>query len=132
MQKHRRTQIHRRLRCSGTNRLLISDFGSSTRGERDTIRKSLSYHTMLTTPQRSAHLVIQSQFLHTMVGPQLLNTMAGTQLNLFSKYSKFSAHLFWASTLQFISCLGFIMTMVIVISFVRERKLHQLTTHLNS
>ena len=27
---------------------------------------------------------------------------------------------------------GFIMTMVIVISFVRERKLHQLTTHLGS
>ena len=30
-----------------------------------------------------------------------------------------------------ISSLGFIMTMMIVISFARERKLHQLTTHLN-
>ena len=43
-------QIHRRLRCSGTNVLLTSDFSSSTRGERDIILKSLSYHTMLTTP----------------------------------------------------------------------------------
>ena len=38
---------------------------------------------MLTTPQRSAHLVVQSQFLNTMVGPQLLHAMVGTQLNLF-------------------------------------------------
>ena len=37
-------------------------------------------HNMLTTPQRSAHLVVQSQFLNTMVGPQLLNTMVGPQL----------------------------------------------------
>ena len=69
-----------------------------------------------------------------MVRLQLFNTMVGTQLNL-SKSSKFSAHLFWAwchpySSLIF--CLGFIMTMVIVISFVHKRKLHQLTTHLNS
>ena len=43
---------------------------------------------MLTTPQRSAHLVVQSQFLNTMVGhqflnirvgPQFLNTMVGPQ-----------------------------------------------------
>ena len=37
-----------------------------------------------------------------------------------------------SSTLQPIFFLGFILTMVIVISFARERKLHQLTTHLNS
>ena len=37
--------------------------------ERDTILKSLSSHTMLITPQHSAHLVVQSQFLNTMVGP---------------------------------------------------------------
>ena len=59
--------------------------------KRETILKSISYHTMLTTPQRSAHLVVQSQFLKTMVGRQLLiiivghqllNTMVGTQLQL--------------------------------------------------
>ena len=58
-----------------------------------------------------------------------------TPTKSFSKFSKFSAHLFWAwhhlhSSL--ISCLGFIMTMVIIISFAHERKLHQLGTHLNS
>ena len=37
-----------------------------------------------------------------------------------------------SSPLQPHFCLGFIMTMVIVISFVHERKLHQLTIHLNS
>ena len=42
---------------------------------RETILKSLSYHTMLITPQRSANLVVQSQFLNTRVGTQLLNTM---------------------------------------------------------
>ena len=35
---------------------------------------------MLTTPQRSAHLGVQSQLLNTMVGPQFLNTMVGPQL----------------------------------------------------
>ena len=54
---------------------------------------------------------------------------------LIFKILKFSAHLFWAwrhphSSLIF--CLRFIMTMVIVTSFVHKRKLHQLTTHLNS
>ena len=49
----------------------------------------------------------------------------------FSKSSKFSARLFWAWRHPH-SCLGFIITMVIVISFAHERKLHQLTTHLNS
>ena len=38
---------------------------------------------MLTTPQRSAHLMVQSQFLNCLVGPQLFNTMVGPQLNLF-------------------------------------------------
>ena len=60
---NRQIQIHRRLRCSVTNVLLLtSEFGSSTRGERDTILKSLLYHTMLTTPQRSPHFLVQSQF----------------------------------------------------------------------
>ena len=58
-----------------------------------------------------------------------------TSTESFSKSSKFSAHLFRAwhhphsST---ISSLGFILTKVIVISFVCERKLHHLTSHLNS
>ena len=39
---------HRRLRCSGTNRLLISGFGSSTRGETQFL-KLFCNHTMLTT-----------------------------------------------------------------------------------
>ena len=54
---------------------------------RETILKSLSYHTMLTRLQRSAHLVVQSQFLNTMVGTQLdptmvLNIIVGPQLQL--------------------------------------------------
>ena len=68
---------HRWLRCSGTNtfiNLWLHFFNT----RRETILKSLSYHTMLTTPQRLAHLVVQSQFLNTIVGPQLLNIMVGT------------------------------------------------------
>ena len=42
---------YRRLCCSSTNGLLISDFGSSTRGERHS-----SY--LLTQSQRTAHLVV--------------------------------------------------------------------------
>ena len=68
--KHRWTQIHSRLRCSGTNSFInFWLWFFDTR--RETILKSLSFHTMLTTPQRSAHLVVQSQFLNTMVGIQL-------------------------------------------------------------
>ena len=53
----------------------------------------------------------------------------------FSKSSKFSAHPLRAWRQPHsgpIFCLGFIMKMVIVVSFTQERKLHQLTTHLNS
>ncbi len=32
---------------------------------------------MLTKPQRTAHLVVQSQFLNIMVGPQLFNIIVG-------------------------------------------------------
>ena len=35
---------------------------------------------MLTTPQRSVHLVVQSQFLNSMVLTQLLNTIFGLQI----------------------------------------------------
>ena len=113
---------------------------------------------MLTTPQRSEHLVVQSQFLYTIVGPQFLNTIVGpnfspswsdpnvnclpqwqkTQLStdmaqnqlppdVIFKIFKFSSHRFWAwrhSHNSPLSYLGFIMTIVIVISFARERKLY--------
>ena len=73
------TQMHVQMQadsnCSGMNRLLISDFGSSTRGERHN-----SYYA--NHPQYSAHLVVQSQFLNTMLGPQLLTIMVGPQLQL--------------------------------------------------
>ena len=74
---------------------LISEFGSSTRGERDTILKSLLDHTMLTKLKRSAHLVelqisfhlrrSEPEILNRMPQqskPKLLNTMVGTQLLL--------------------------------------------------
>ena len=61
--------------------LLTSNFGSSTRGERQCLQVFRN-HTMLTTPQNSVHLVVQSQFLNTMVGTQLLNIRVGIQLQL--------------------------------------------------
>ena len=107
------------------------------------------YDTMLTTPQHSVHLMVQSQFLNTMVGPQLLTIMVGPQLQLstsvaenttvclhspkstpkwlFFKILKFSGSSLPSKTsftLQPISYLGFIMTIVIVISFAYERKLY--------
>ena len=52
---------------------LTSEFGSSTRGERDTILKSLSYHTRLTKLKRSAHLVeLQISFHLRWSGPEKL------------------------------------------------------------
>ena len=55
---------------------LTSEFGSSTRGERDTILKSLSYHTMLTKLKHSSHLVEFSISFHLRwSGPEKLNRM---------------------------------------------------------
>ena len=116
---------------------------------------------MLTTPQRSAHLVVQSQFLNTMVGTQFFAPMAETQLSacIFQSQildfdclpqlqtTQLSAYMdksqlptdsFWKSSNSqdhrfrawrhshstHISYLGFIMTIVIVISFARKRKLY--------
>ena len=137
MQKRRRT-----LCFSGTNRLLISDFGSSTRGERHD-----SYYA--NNPQYLAHLVVQSQFLNIMVGPNFSNSwsdpnfkclpqwqttqlsayMAQSQLptDVIFKILNFSAHHFRAwrhSHSNPISYQGFIMTIVIVIFFARECKLY--------
>ena len=161
--------------------LLTSDFSSSTRGERQFLKKSFVSYNANNTPNvrhiswcfrsqfifagrdpkklnrrrngRKLNLMaetqlsacmVQSQILNSMVGPQLLNTnvqpqllntMVGLQLNLFSKSSTFFAHLFWGwrhPHSSSISSLGFIIKMVIVISFAHERKLYQWTTHLNS
>ena len=138
---------NRRFCCSDTNILLLtSDFGSSTRGERQFFRVFRN-HTMLTIPQHSAHLVVQSQFFNIMFGPnfsqswldpnfnclpqwqttQLSVYMARNQLptDLFSKSSNSQDHRFRAwrhSHSSSISYRGFIMTIVIVISFALERK----------
>ena len=56
------------LHCSATNVLFITWLRFFDK-RRETILKSLSYHRMLTTPQRSVHVVDQSQFLNIMVGP---------------------------------------------------------------
>ena len=80
--------------------------------------------------------MVGTQLLNIMVGPQLLHTMTGTQLprffqNLPNSQPISSGHDVINTPVPF-SVWGFIMTMVIVISFVHERKLHQLTTHLTS
>ena len=96
------------------------------------------------------------ELLNIIVGPQLFNTMAGPQLQLsasmadnptvglhrpkstpnssFSKSSNFQDHRFRAwrhSHSSLIYYLGFIMTIVIVISFAHERKLYLMSVHLN-
>ena len=76
--KYNQIQIHRRLRCSDTN-AFINFWLRFFDTRRETILKSLSYHIMLPTSQRSAHLVVQSQSLNTMVGPQFFNNMIGPQ-----------------------------------------------------
>ena len=120
-----------------TNGLLISDFGSSTRGERHN-----SYYA--DPHQRAAHLVMfkisvgkrsekpnyifqqsksNSQRPNTQFSPQWSNLNFST--DSFSKSSNSPDHLFRAwrhPHSSLISCLGFIMTMVIVISFAHERK----------
>ena len=99
--------------------------------------------------------MVQSQILNFMVGPQLFTIMVGTQLQLsaieadnptvclhgpksppndsFSKSSHPQDHRFRAwrhSHSSPISSLGFIMTIVIVISFARDRKLYPMSVHL--
>ena len=76
------TEMHMRLRCLGTNVLsLTSEFGSSTRGETDTILKSLLYHTMQTKLKRSAHLVVQSQFIFAGPNPSFSTPWSELQLS---------------------------------------------------
>ena len=84
IQTHRLIQMHIQLHKHNTGglsvvqvrtHLLTSGFGSSTRGERQFL-KVFCNHTMLTTSQRSAHLVVQSQFLNTMVLAQFLTSLS--------------------------------------------------------
>ena len=77
--KYRNSQIHRQL--SVVHLLLTSDFGSLTWGERQFL-KVFHNHTILKTPQRLVHLVVQSQFLNIMVGHQILTINIGPQLQL--------------------------------------------------
>ena len=58
--------------------LLTSDFGSSTRGERQLLNVFRNH----TTPRCSIHLTVQSQFLNIIVGPQLLTITVGPQFQL--------------------------------------------------
>ena len=54
-QIHRWKQIHRQLYCSGTN-AFINFWLRFFDTRRETILKSLSYHTMLTTPPNARHI----------------------------------------------------------------------------
>ena len=93
MYKFRRTQIHRQLRCSGTNVLSLTSWIRFFDKRIETILKSLSYHTMLTTPQLSAHFQVQSQFLNTMVGTQHY----GSELHSLSQLQKLNCLPAWST-----------------------------------
>ena len=97
---------------SSTNSLLMYDLGSSTRGERHN-----SYYANPT--QRAEHLVMFK--ISDCRDPKNPTTSSTAQIQLstdsFSKSSNSQDH-----HSNLISCLGFIMTMVIVISFAHERK----------
>ena len=73
------------------------------------------------------------QWQRTQVSAYMVQCQLSTES--FSKSSKFSARLFWTWRYphsSLISCLEFIMPIVIVISFARERKLYPMAMHLNS
>ena len=124
--------------------LLTSDIGSSTRRGRHNYY--YADHTIW-PHKRAAHPVMfkfsvcrypKNPTTSSVVKIELStpNSMAGTQLSacmvqiqsttaVFFKILKFSAHLFWPWHYQhssLISCQGFIMKMVIVLSFAQERK----------
>ena len=110
-------------------RFINSDFSSSTRGE---------WHNsyMLTIPNaRYISWCLKSHFISAGRDLKNLTTTATVENSttrfhspistVFFKILKFSAHLFWAwhyPHSSHFSSLGFIMTMVTVISFTRERK----------
>ena len=108
------------------------EFGSSTRGERH--NSYYTDHTILTIPNaqrilwclRSPPVEIRKLNSSTeWPNPQLLDFQSQLPTDSFSKSSYFQDHLFRAwhhPHSSHISCLGFIMTLVIVISFACERK----------
>ena len=170
------------LHCSNTNRFFDT--------RRETILKSLPYHTMLTSSPnvRLISWSFRSQFIFAGRVPKNLTATATVENSTLGQRNPFSAPIAesqlsacmvksqtstawsdfnfstpWSDInfsapwsdfnwiffkifqilspslltwhhphSSFFSCLGFIMTMVIVISFARERKQHQLTTHPNS
>ena len=83
------TQIHWQLCCSGTNVLLISGLRFFNI-RRETILKSLLYHTMLTTPPTLGYLVVQSQFLNTMLGPNFSTSLSDPNFSTPWKRTQFS------------------------------------------
>ena len=129
-------KIHRQTLLFRYERLLTSGL-SSTRGERETILKSLSYHTMLTKlptawsdPNFSASWSDPNfNCLPKWQTTRLSAYIAQSQLptDSFSKSSNSQDRRFRAwrhSQSSPISYLGFIMTIVIVIFFTHERKLY--------
>ena len=120
-----------RLCCSGTNGLSTSDFGSSTRGER--YNSYYADHNMLTPPPHVAHLLVFEIFVGR--DPKRLNgrisysstpwSNLNFRLTLFQNPQIirmiFSGHDIIHPPALF-PVWGFIMTMVIVISFAIERK----------
>ena len=108
------------------NTFLISCFGSSTWGERERER----ILTMLTPQMRGTYhgvLDLNSSLLVEIWKTQLFDSMAESQPSTasLSKSSNSQDHLFraWCHPHSSpISCLGFIMTMVIIISFTHKRK----------
>ena len=127
-------------------RTLTSDFSSSKWWETQFL--SLLYRTILTPSfnarnptlcpnGRNSNIVFHRPTSKSQL-PGRTSTFqhhGRTPTEYFSNSSKFSAHLFWAWRYPHSSpifSLGFIMTMVIDISFAHERKLLQSTTHVNS
>ena len=83
MQTHNTKQIHRRLCCSDTNRLLTSWIRFFDTRRETQFLKVFCNHTMLTKPLTfgTSHGPISNPQLYGQT--QLLNIMVGTQLNLF-------------------------------------------------
>ena len=134
------------------NTMVGPNFSTPGRKSTETILKSLSYHTMLTSPptfgtSRGVLDLNSSSLVRTRRNGRKLNCLppwSNVNLQIHGRTSasghhgrnstdvifkilKFSAHLFWTrshSHSSLISCLGFIMAMVIVISFAHERKLY--------
>ena len=124
---------------SDTNSLLTSNFISSTRGERHNSEKFFVIILYLPQPKCSAHLVVfKISVCRDLKNPTTsFNSSAsmtetqpsGYNLNLNSVFLKSSnyhpissGHDIIHPHSGFISCLGFIMTMMILISFARQHK----------